>query len=50
MLSPIVTYDLPFDYIKQREAFVQKLTVNELKALAQKYFQEDKLVYVIVGD
>ena len=50
MLSPIVTYALPFDYIKQREAFVQKLTLDEQKALAQKYLQPEKLVFVIVGD
>ncbi len=50
MLSPIVTYGLPFDYIKQREAMVQKMTLDEHKALSQKYLQPDKLVFVIVGD
>lgn len=50
MLSPVVLYDLPFNYIKQREAFVQKLTAEEHKALSQKYLLPDKMVYVIVGD
>lgn len=50
MLSPIVMYGLPFDYIKQRESFVQKLTLDQQKSLAQKYLQPDKLVFVIVGD
>jgi zinc protease len=50
MLSPIVTYALPFDYIKQRESFVQKLTLDEQKALAQKYLHPEKLVFVIAGD
>jgi zinc protease len=50
MLSPIVTYGLPFDYVRQRENFVKKLTVDEHKALSQKYLQPGKLVYVIAGD
>jgi zinc protease len=50
MLNPIITYGLPVDYVKQRESFVQKLTLDEVKALAQKYIQPDKLFYVIVGD
>jgi zinc protease len=50
MLSPIVTYGLPFDYIKQRESFVKKLTLDGQKSLAQKYLKPDKLVFVIVGD
>lgn len=50
MLSPVVLYDLPFNYIKEREKFVQKLTTAEHKALSQKYLQPDKMVYVIVGD
>jgi zinc protease len=50
MLSPIVMYGLPFDYIKQREVIVQNMTLDEHKALSQKYLQPDKLVYVIVGD
>lgn len=50
MLVPVVLYDLPFDYIKQRESFVQKLTMDEHKALSQKYLLPDKMIYVIVGD
>ncbi len=50
MLSPIVMYGLPFDYIKQREAFVKKLTLGEHTALAQKYLHPEKLVFVVAGD
>jgi zinc protease len=50
MLSPIVTYGLPFDYIKQREAMVRNMTLEEHKALSQKYLHPDQLVFVIVGD
>jgi zinc protease len=50
MLAPIVTYSLPFDYVRQREDFVKKLTLDEHKALAQKYLQPGKLVFVVAGD
>ena len=50
MLSPIVMYGLPFDYISQREAVVQSLTLEEHKALSQKYLHPEEMVYVIVGD
>jgi zinc protease len=50
MLGPIVTYNLPFDYIKQREAMVKNMTLDEHKALSQKYLRPDELVFVIVGD
>lgn len=50
MLTPVVVYGLPFDYVKQRETIVQNITLDEHEALAQKYLQPDELVYVIVGD
>ncbi len=50
MLSPVVLYNLPFDYIKQREDIVRKMTTDEHTKLSQKYIQPDKLIYLIVGD
>lgn len=50
MLMPVVLYDLPFDYVKQREADVRNMTLEQQKALAQKYLLPAKMVYVIVGD
>lgn len=50
MLQPVVMYNLPFDYIKQRETIVQKMTPEEHAKLSQKFIQPDKLVYLIVGD
>ena len=50
MLTPIVLYGLPFDYVKQRQAMVKKLTLNEHRAIAQKYLHPEKLVFVVVGD
>ncbi|NGX84347.1 pitrilysin family protein [Aequorivita sp. KMM 9714] len=50
MLSNISNYNYPVDYAKQREATVKALTVEEVKALAEKYIRPDKMIYVIVGD
>ena len=50
MLAPIVMYNLPADYIKQREAIVQKMTPAEHAALSKKFIHPDKLIYLIVGD
>ncbi len=50
MLQPVVMYNLPFDYIRQREAMIQKMTPEEHTKLIQKFIHPDKLIYVIVGD
>ncbi len=50
MLQPVVMYNLPVDYIAHRQGEIQKMTNDELKSLAQKYIQPEKLVYLIVGD
>jgi len=50
MLQPVVMYNLPFDYIKQREAIVQKMTPEEHTKLAQEFIRLDMLIYLIVGD
>lgn len=50
MLSNISNYNYPVDYAKQREATVKALTVEEVKALAEKYIRPDRMIYVIIGD
>lgn len=50
MLSNISNYNYPVDYAKQREAIVKALTVEDVKALAEKYIRPDKMIYLIVGD
>ncbi|MEI8047361.1 MAG: pitrilysin family protein [Bacteroidota bacterium] len=50
MLSPIVVYNLPFDYIKQREEIVQQMTPAEHATLSQKFIHPDQLIYLVVGD
>ena len=50
MLQEISEYDLPFDYVKQEEAFIKGLDFDAHKELAQKYIVPDKMYYVVVGD
>ena len=50
MLNNIATYNLPFDYIKQREEFVKNLTPEKHKELANKYINPDRMIYLVVGD
>lgn len=50
MLSNISNYNYPLDYAKQRETIVKALTVEDVKALAEKYIRPDKMIYLIVGD
>ncbi len=50
MLSPIVAYGYPFDYVHQRELAVRTMTLAQHTALAQKYLHPERLVFVIVGD
>jgi zinc protease len=50
MLSPIAQYNYPFNYVKQNEQIVRKMTPDEYKAITQKHIKPDKMIYLIVGD
>ncbi|MDO1501136.1 pitrilysin family protein [Winogradskyella maritima] len=50
MLSNISNYGFDTDYAKQREAIVKAMTVEDIKALAEKYINPDQMIYVVVGD
>ena len=50
MLNDIAKYDLPFDYVKNEEEVVKNMTLDKIKALAQKYLEQDNMIYVVVGD
>jgi len=50
ILRDINAYDKSFDYIKQEEDIVRNMTLEEHKALAQKYIDPNKMIYVIAGD
>jgi len=50
MLDQIATYDLPDDYVKNRETIVREITKVSHRQLAQKYIDPDKMVFLVVGD
>lgn len=50
LLSDISNYNLPDDFILNREQTVKEITVEEIKELAKKYINPGEMVYLIVGD
>ena len=50
MLNTMTAYDLPADYIKTEEAYVQALTPEKQLEMAKKYIDPSKMYYVVVGD
>jgi zinc protease len=50
MLTTMTSYNLPADYIKQEEAYVQELTLDKQLEIAKKYIDPSKMYYVVVGD
>jgi zinc protease len=50
MLSTMSKYDLPDDYVAKEENIIKNITIEEHKAITDKYIIPDKMYYVIVGD
>jgi len=50
MLSTMTKYNFPDDYIKKEEDILRNMTVEEHKAITDKYIVPDKMYYVVVGD
>ncbi len=50
MLTNISTYNFSDDYAKQRETIVKNMSIEEIKNLAQKYLDPNKMIYFVVGD
>ena len=50
MLQNISAYDLPIDYVGQREQIVSNMTIPVIQELAAQYADPDKMVFVVVGD
>lgn len=46
----IGAYDLPVDYVRQREQIVSNMTISVIQELAAQYADPDKMVFVVVGD
>ncbi len=50
MLSEINLYQLPADYVKQEQAAIRNLTIDQVRQLTAKYINPDKMFYVVAGD
>lgn len=50
ILSNISDFGWPHDYVKQREQIVDRMSVEQIKALADQYVRPDKMYYLVVGD
>jgi zinc protease len=50
MLSEISTYNLPKDYPVKEQETIRNMTLDQHKALAQKYIDPNRMYYVIAGD
>lgn len=50
MLDNISRYGWKPDYVKEREEIVKAMTVARIRELSAKYFDPNKMVWVVVGD
>ena len=50
MLENISKYGWKYDYVKDREQIVKEMTVEQIRALSQKYINPDKMIWLVVGD
>lgn len=50
MLQEVSSYDLDPKFIEEEEKIIKAMTLEEHRALAQKYLDESKMAYVVVGD
>ncbi len=50
MLQEMSSYDLPANYIEKEESIVKNMTLEQHKELANKYLDESKMAYLVVGD
>jgi zinc protease len=50
MLQEMSDYNLDANYIEEEEAIIRNMTLEQHKALANKYLDESKMAYLIVGD
>lgn len=50
MLSNMSAYGWESDYVKDREAIVNNMTKAQIKELANKYVNPNKMIWLVVGD
>jgi zinc protease len=50
MLLNIGKYGFSDDWVKKEEDVIRNMTVEDHKAITQKYFDPDRMYWVVVGD
>lgn len=50
MLQEMSNFNLDANYIEEEEAIIRNMTLEQHKTLANKYLDESKMAYLIVGD
>jgi zinc protease len=50
ILSTISEYDMPDDYVLQRQEVVRSMTKERIQELAREYLDTDKMIWLVVGD
>jgi zinc protease len=50
MLREMSEYNLPANYIEKEEQIIKDMTLDRHRALANKYLDESKMAYLVVGD
>ncbi len=50
MLDNISSYGWKPDYVKGREQIVKSMTLQQIRALSQKYLDTNKMIWLVVGD
>lgn len=50
MLQEMSAYDLPANYIENEEKIINEMTLARHQELANKYLDESKMAYVVIGD
>lgn len=50
VLAAIGDYGLPADYLDQEARVLDQLSLEQVRALAERYIDTDRMIYVVVGD
>ncbi|HLN56230.1 MAG TPA: pitrilysin family protein [Bacteroidales bacterium] len=50
MLATMAKYNFPEDYVQREENIIKGMTIEEHKAITNKYIDPERMYYVIVGD
>lgn len=50
LLQQIITYDLPGDFVRQQQGYINNLSTDSVNALARKHLPVEDMVILVVGD